>query len=424
MPANQLRIETTDRYRTVAEERIVEFLLSPYEIAVGARALDLPVAKAILDRCIALGLPHKLSTDGHRLFDLVEVQNFIRYAYFRWGERVWRDRNVPIFRQLMSHTGPGAPLCNPPALALPRSGCYAIKIVREFNLAKHRTGDLVRLRLPLPIADPTTRGSSSSFIPLDSCPAEVSFDEARLDIRLTVPECKCVEMGVLIKLNFQQDLEKPPTRLEANEIALYTRESEGYIKLNDRIKELSLQISSSCSDRLAIIYSVWDFMFDELTLGAIHYDKIDTHAPLDWILDNRLYDCRVGSALAVALCRALAIPARLIAGYTLNPVLPTMHTWFEVWFDDSGWLPFDLYSMVLCADDRDSPWRHYFFGRIDHRLVTERLPRLFSGLGSVRLPASWQLISAARDDGVVLSFENQSTGDLIYSEKINVSIIS
>jgi len=101
-------------------------------------------------------------------------------------------------------------------------------------------------------------------------------------------------------------------------------------------------------------------MFDELTLGAIHYDKLHPRNPLDWTLDNCLYDCRVGSALVVALCRARGIPARLVSGYTINPVLPTMHTWIEVWFDDNGWLPFDLYSMELCGGDRDSAWRHYF----------------------------------------------------------------
>ena len=110
----------------------------------------------------------------------------------------------------------------------------------------------------------------------------------------------------------------------------------------------------------------------------------------------------------------------MVSGYTINPVLPTMHTWLEVWFDDGGWLPFDLYSMELCGGDRDSEWRHYFFGRIDRRLITERPPRLFGGLGNVRLPVSWQLISVAHDDGALLSFEDLETGELIYSEKISV----
>lgn len=423
MSAHNFYIETADRYRTVAEERIVEFLLSPYEIAAGARESDFPVARTILARCVALGLPHRLSSDGRRLFDPVEVQNFIKYAYLKWGEPIWPDRNVPIFRRLMSHSVGSAPVCCPPALSELKSTRCVIRIVRQFNLAKHRVGDIVRLRLPLPVADPTIRGFSTSFLPFNTRRVHAICEEGRLDVRLVAPECKSAEIGVDIQLYFTDELEKSTASLDSSEMALYTKRSEGLIKLNKRVIELSKRIVGSTSARSDIIHAIWDFMFDELDLGAIYYDRIDPQNPLDWTLDNRLYDCRVGSALIVALCRAQAIPARLVAGYTLNPVLPTMHTWIEVWFDDKGWLPFDLYSIVLCGGDRDSPWRHYFFGQIDRRLITERFPRLFSGLGSsVRLPVAWQLISATHDDGMLLSFEDLSTGDLTYSEKIAVTI--
>ena len=410
MPPHDLRFETNDRYRTVAEERIVDFLLSPFEVAAGARALDLLVAKGILDRCIALGLPYRSSKDDRRLFDPVEVRNFIKYAHFRWNEPIWRDRTVLTLRRLMAQ-----PISSPS-----KSTDYEVKIVRKFNLTGHQVGEFVRLALPLPIEDLTTAPNLSSFLPLDANDVQTDFDEARLNVRFPVTESKSAEIGVCIRLICPPKTEQQAPKIDRDEIALYTRKSEGLIKLNQRITDLAKRLVGQESDRWSILHRIWDFMFDELTLGAIHYDKLHPRNPLDWTLDNCLYDCRVGSALVVALCRARGIPARLVSGYTINPVLPTMHTWIEVWFDDNGWLPFDLYSMELCGGDRDSAWRHYFFGRIDHRLITERLPRLFGGLGSVRLPVGWQLISATHDDGALLSFEDLTTGELIYSEKISV----
>ena len=110
---------------------------------------------------------------------------------------------------------------------------------------------------------------------MDSRCDEVSFDEAQLDVRLVVPECKRAEIGVLISLDIKHELEKSTARIDPTEIKLYTRESEGFIKINERIKELAKQIAGLRSDRQEIVSAIWDFMFDDLILGVIHYDKID-----------------------------------------------------------------------------------------------------------------------------------------------------
>lgn len=420
MASHDFRIVSADRYRTVAEARIVEFLLSPYEIAAGARELDVPVAKDILERLIALGLPYALSQDGRRLFDPAEVQNFIKSAYLRWNEPIWPVRAVMMLRRLMSPSASYTSVDFPPDLSELNSKTYLVTIVRKFNLAKHRVGDVVRLRLPLPIEDRMLRHSVSSFLPLSAYDVQASFDEARLDIKYVVTECKSVEIGVRILFEANSKTDKLSAKIDNDERAIYTSGSEGLIKINQRVIDLSKRLAREKTGNLNLLHSVWDFMFDDLSLGVIHYDKIDPANPLDWTLDNHVYDCLVGSALIVALCRAQGIPARMVSGYTLNPVLPTTHTWVEVWIDEKGWAPFDLYSMDLCGGDRDSPWRHHFFGQVDHRLVTERFPRKFSGLGSIRLPLAWQMVTAMHRDGAVTSFEDLATGDLVYSEKVSV----
>jgi hypothetical protein len=411
----------TNRYRTIMEERIVDFLLSPYAIAAGARALDTPIAKNILETCVRLGLPYHLSENGRRLFDPVEVGNFIKYAYFKYGAPFWRDRAVFMLRRLMSETVSQVSIDIPPDLAELKPCTYDITIRRTFNLSDRPIGDLIRLSLPLPIDDPTTTVSTSVFLSSDTAGAQTKYEQARLTVRLTVPESRVVTIGVRIRLRFKPKTDNISSSIGQQDLALYTRQEDGLIKVDRRIYDLSHSITWSCVDRLDIIHRLWDFVFDELTLGSIYYDQLDPDRPLHWTLDNKLYDCKVGAALLIALCRARGIPARMISGYTINPVLPTTHSWFEVWFDGQGWLPFDLYSMDLCCGDKASPWRHHFFGKIDHRLVTERLPRLFSGLGGIKLPNMWQMTSARDGEGVTTYFENLETGNLIYSETITVA---
>src|SRR5208283_2989546 len=122
-----------DRNRTVSERRIVAFLLSPYEIVRGNRAGDLPLAQAMLDRCVALGLPFRRDPAGPRLFDPAEVVNFIKHAYFAWQEPMWMDRAVTMLRRLMAESVPGVAFDQPPDLSTLRAERYTVHITRRFN---------------------------------------------------------------------------------------------------------------------------------------------------------------------------------------------------------------------------------------------------------------------------------------------------
>ena len=147
-PIHAFYTPATNRYRTIPEERIVDFLLSPYAIAAGARALDTPIAKNILETCVTLGLRYQVSGTGRRLFDPAEVGNFIKYAYFKYGAPFWRDRAVFMLRRLMSETVSRAPLNIPPDLAKLKPTTYDITIRRTFHLLDRQIGDIVRLRTP------------------------------------------------------------------------------------------------------------------------------------------------------------------------------------------------------------------------------------------------------------------------------------
>lgn len=50
--------------------------------------------------------------------------------------------------------------------------------------------------------------------------------------------------------------------------------------------------------------------------------------------------CRDFAHLGIALCRALNIPARMVAGYTLDLAVPDIHAWFEAYVG-GRWFVFD-----------------------------------------------------------------------------------
>lgn len=411
-----------ERDRTIAEPRIVAFLLSPYEIAAGRRQHDEPHAQAILDRCISLGLPHATAPGGQRLFDPAEVVNFIKYAHFAWAEPIWMQRGVGMLRRLMGEAVPGTPAGEPPDLAVLRPNRYAVTITRRFHLTGRKPGDRLRLRLPLPIADATLADPTIEVLPPPGLAIHTRIEPARLEVVLAVPDDLHITIAVRTEFQALPRSALPPPPLDPSEAVLYTRPSEGLVKVNARVQALANRLAGPETDQWTILRHFWDHLFDDLDLGFIHYDRLDPHNPLDWTLDHRRYNCQTGAALLVALCRARGIPARMVSGYTLNPVLPTSHSWCEIWFESQGWLPFDLYSMDLCGGDRDSLWRHHYFGRLDHRLVTERPPLLFCGTGAVRLPAAWHMVSATTDQGAVTEFEDRDSGRPIYSETVSVQL--
>lgn len=408
---------TAPYYRTVRETQIIAFLISPYAIVAGERQQDAIEASVVLERCIILGLPFRISPDGERLFDPVEVVNGIKNLHFRQGEPIWMQRSVGMLRRLMAEAVKDGRPEVPPDLSRLDEGHYLITIRRRFNVAGYRPGYSLRLRLPLPLND----FSDVRLLAPIGLQVEHHIFCGRLEIRLTVPEAASeIEIGVRVRFTARPRAlsEEPPPDEAARE--LWTRHREGLINVDGRISSLAKALADGASDHWAVMGRLWDHLFDTFQLGFIHYDRIDPADPLAETLRSRRFDCRTGSSLLAALCRALDLPARVVSGYTLNPVLPTAHSWCEVWLPGSGWAPFDLYSMDLAGGDRASPWRQHFFGQIEHRFVSERLPLIFCGTGAVRLPSFWQLVSCRRDEGAESRYEVLDTGALIFSEIVDV----
>ena len=413
------------RYRSIDEARIVEALVSEgwrYEVAAGQRPAAEHEARVALERCIALGLPYRRSSAGGRLFDPAEASNFLKWAFKAKGERIWQDQFLPSARREIreAHRPTGDGIDTPPDLGALSAQRYAVTVRRSFNLADRRPGERIRLRLPVPLEDEFLRDLSLELLMPARTPVETTVAPARLDVLTTIAEEDEISIGVRATFTATAVIPAPAAAPDPAEFALYTRPSEGLIKLSPRIRALAAELAGADPDPSAVLRRFWAFMLDELAYGFIHYDAVDPAAPLDWVLDHGWYDCKFGAALLAALCRARHIPARLATGYLLREVSPGFHSWAEVWIAGRGWLPIDLASWSLSAGGRDTDWRDYYFGRLDHRMTVERLPRLFSGPTAMWLPDAWHMHITLAEPGTDVAFEELDTGALAYREHMDV----
>jgi len=363
-----------------------------------------PETRRALDSLIDLGLGLRRAATGERLFDPVEVTNHLKSAGLAGHNSFWADRYVRTGRRLVTD------------LAGRRAGNIEVDFRRTFNASTIAMGKSVRLRAPLPLR--SVYGDSLQIHPFveGASGAQLSMTDGRLEARLTAVEGD-LTLGARLKFACEKELSHD---FSAADNSIYLKPREGLIVISDAVRALAASLASSQASPDSALRAFWHYMIDELACGAVHYDQIRADAPCDTVLDMGWYDCQLGSALFVALCRSHGIPARIASGHLLYRRAPTNHYWAEVWLDDQGWLPFDFLSWDLSLGGSDLQWRDHFYGRVDDRMVTQLLPLKFTGALGLALPNAWHILQAAKDDGVTISLM-PLTGGRIYSDFISVS---
>jgi hypothetical protein len=346
--------------------------------------------------------------------------DFLHWAGLRGREHVWEERYVLTARRRAWEAYADRGEAEPPPRSLLGPCRYRVRLGRTYNLAHRRPGERVSLRLPLPIEDAALGNLEVELFPTPDAGVETRISTACLDLRLAVPEDGQASIGATLTFTARPSPVGPGEPLTPAQAELFTRPNEGLIRVSDRIRALAADLAGGETDALAMTRRFWDFVMDGFACGSIHYDVLDPADPLDWVLEHGWCDCRTGSALLAALCRARGVPARTVTGYLLHEASPAFHTWVEAWIEGHGWLPFDLWGSDLSAGGRHQGWRDFYFGWIDHRMVVERPPRLFAGLGAARLPKAWHMLIAPAERGRMITFEAVDTGALAYREHIEV----
>jgi transglutaminase-like putative cysteine protease len=418
-----IAIRADARYRLVEESRIVETLVLCGFACEAQRGESVPAAQAAsaaLDRWIGAGLPFARSGDGERRFDPAEVFNFMKYIALRDGDPFWEERFIATARALtLEFHGLESATGAPRVPASLRGERFRVTLQRDFDLGTAKPHARTLLRLPLPIEDSALRDLEIRTIAPPDVDVDFAIRPGRLDARLPVAPRRAITLGIQVSFTAYPTLPGAPAApLAAAEIDLYTRPSEGLIKVSPRIRTLAAELAGAERDPWNVVQRFWNFMLEELTIGVLHYDELDPSNPTDWVIETGWFDCQLGSALLVALCRARNIPARLVSGYLLYSASPSQHYWSEIWSDARGWVPLDTISSDLSVRGRDASWRDYFFGCLDYRMKTQCLPRVFNQNPSMPFPPAWHMLARADGEGVEIGFYANDSGALVYRDRV------
>jgi hypothetical protein len=358
-----------------------------------------------LNRWVDQGLGVQTGPGGDRRFDPVEVVIFLKKAGLEHGDSFWPDRYIETGRRLVGGL-PGAP-----------SQLFNVEFRRSFFLRDTPVGKAMRVRAPLPLS--SAHGhilELATFI--EGAPhARLLVADGRLEARFAAEGQSEVTLGAACRIG-GADHGVPAGGIHAPQD--YLKPVEGLIAVSPAVRQLAQRLVGDRPSGQGAIRAFWNYMMDELACGPIHYDQVDPIGPCDWVLRSGWYDCQLGSALFAALCRSQGIPARLLSGHVLYAQAPTNHYWAEVWVEERGWTPFDFLSWDLSRGGRDPLWREHFFGRIDHRMVMQRLPYEFTGALGVAVPTAWHILQRRQGRGVCVSLDDLDRRP-VYRDAITVS---
>jgi hypothetical protein len=193
------------------------------------------------------------------------VTNFLTWAGLFRGDPTFGDHYAAIARWLVGEVNRAG---SPESASGPAR--YAVTLRRIFNLADRPAGERIRLRLPLPLKDAARGEVAMEVLSPPDAELETVVGPGRLDARVT-GQAGLLRLGAGAVRN----------HLDPAEAELYTRPSEGLIKVSTRVAGLAARLTGDERDPLAVVRRFWTYMLDEMARGAIDYDRLGCAAPLD-----------------------------------------------------------------------------------------------------------------------------------------------
>jgi len=124
----------------------------------------------------------------------------------------------------------------------------------------------------------------------------------------------------------------------------YTKPTEN-IDINQDIIETASKIVEGEDDLFSAVYKIAEWIEDNIKYDLTTMTE-EVSQKSSWVLENKYGVCDEISSLFISMLRSLEIPAKFISGvaYTnwnnINDFKP--HAWVEVYFQDYGWIPYDL----------------------------------------------------------------------------------
>ncbi|HEY1695321.1 MAG TPA: transglutaminase-like domain-containing protein [Polyangiaceae bacterium] len=376
-----------------------------YEALEGCAALTNArrLASDTLERLRAEGMAFGDGAGGPR-YDPVALMDAVTDLGLRGRDPTFLGAIVPKGRRMVDESAA--------RLARAPGGVRGFDVEFRREIPEERRASLRRVTLPLPLEDQQQRiGALSVESPRDTA-------IVRREGRLSFTGRGLAGAGALVvAARFRLEVGgcevSRPEPAGSGVDPMELRRREGLVVVTPRIHETARRWTSGATTHVERIARIWDELLARIRVQRIHYDALPQDDPLGSILDDGKCDCQSDSALLVAMCRSLGIPARIVGGYNLYPVAVTPHYWFEAMLEDGIWRPFDhAVSWMLAGGDASNQTRgRQFFGRVDARMKTQRLPRVFTAPASA-LPLRWAYLERFVDgvhEGAVIDRSDGGT---------------
>ncbi len=124
----------------------------------------------------------------------------------------------------------------------------------------------------------------------------------------------------------------------------YVQPTEIFDSDNPKIRELASSFAEKNDDLFDIVFKIGAWVNKNIKY-VIDNDTLRGTKKASWVLEHRKGLCDESTALFIALCRALNIPARYVGGMAYSNMTNSTwisHAWAEVYFPGNGWVPFDV----------------------------------------------------------------------------------
>ncbi|MEZ5734193.1 MAG: transglutaminase-like domain-containing protein [Novosphingobium sp.] len=364
-----------------------------------------------------LGLAFISDADGMRYYDPDEVINFCITAGLRGDDEYWFRFAAPLQIDMI-HWFAGRSFTwqeVPEIRSLPQRGCR-ISFERTYHPVAETVGNRLRLKLPLPLASP---GFQIDRLDLSSS------EQGRLRQTGNFGELVIVQDEARpVTIAFTVDADVSPNLGTAEQLGeegrnLYTARRENLIVVSPMIESLAETLAAGERDPEILVDRYYRYIIDQGIHGRVPYRALDSEYPTDWPLLHGYYDCQIGSGLLIALCRARAIPARLVNGYQIYHAYQANHFWAEVWLDGS-WRPFDLCGWDAIKIQGGEGWLGCFAGQTEYRMPLQCFPRSVLGPSSISLRAPWQMILCDDSSGTTTHYRDAFSQRPIFQDSISV----
>ncbi len=295
-------------------------------------------------------------------------------------------KTPPVLRE-MTEVPPGKKSISEPSSAVKNPRLLEGELIIRYQIKKiYRGAELARLRQKMGIkggqepvlylwcAEPTDQYNQKIKGIRYSIPPANTYTDAEngnrisfwnLTSRLPISGRGTIELRRCISLvRYETDFQVNPHKVGGYDTTshlykFYTKNEPG-IELTEEIRNTAHRIVGDEKNPQKKVHKIFEWV-----LRNVSYQYPPKKRGATIIFKTRKGDCGEYTYLFCALCRAVGIPARFVAGLWFADKTG-FHVWAEYYLPDDKWIPADASK----ADSADGIFKWYYFGKLENTRLT------------------------------------------------------